>query len=116
MPITILNKQLNNLVLRGEMLQVVNLFFADTVSTKDHTGINLNSKSDHLKKMDFFTQDIVHVNAITLHNVAINGNISFNEFTFDLEMKFGNKVYWHEIIKRVWRSWEEFRTVRRSFL
>lgn len=54
--------------------------------------------------MDFFTQDIVHVNAITLHNVAINGNISFNEFTFDLEMKFGNKVYWHEIIKRVWQD------------
>jgi hypothetical protein len=51
-----------------------------------------------------FTGAIKAVKGITLHNEALNGNVSFAEFTFDFDMQDGSKVLWHEIMRTVWKD------------
>jgi hypothetical protein len=97
-----LNKELNDLALKGDMITAVTNYFAENSTTKDHTGVSLATKQEHLKKMDGFLGGISKVNGITLHNVAVSDNVSFNEFTFDFDMKDNSKILWHEVIRRVW--------------
>jgi hypothetical protein len=34
----------------------------------------------------------------------VDGHVSASEFTFDFDMKDGSKIYWLEIIRRVWNA------------
>ena len=104
MNIEILNNELNSLALKGDMITAVTNYFAEQSTTKDHTGTVISSKAEHLKKMEAFLGGIAKVNGITLHKVAVGDNVSFNEFTFDFDMKDNSKILWHEVIRRIWAN------------
>jgi len=104
MNIEILNNELNTLALKGDMITAVTNYFADESRTIDHTGVTLGSKKEHLAKMEGFLGGIAKVNGITLHNVGVGDNVSFNEFTFDFDMKDNSKILWHEVIRRIWKG------------
>ncbi len=55
-------------------------------------------------KMEGFVAGIGKVNGITLHHSIVERNVSASEFTFDFDMKDGSKIYWHEIIRRIWND------------
>ena len=65
-----------------------------------------------IEKMKNFTSGIAKVNSITHHNTAIDGNVSFLEFTFDFDMADGSKILWHEVIRS---DWEDGKIVREQF-
>ncbi len=104
MNIAQLNFDLNAFALKGDMISAVTQFYADNLKTIDHTGDNMGSKQQHLAKMESFLGGIAKVNGITLHHVGVGEDVSFNEFTFDFDMKDNSKVLWHEVIKRVWKD------------
>ena len=99
-----LNSELNAIVLKGDMITAVTQFFADNCKTIDHDGTIINSKPDHLKKMEGFLGGIAKVNGITLHHEASSDDVSFSEFTFDFDMKDGSKILWHEVLRRIWKD------------
>ena len=104
MDISKLNSELNAFALKGDMISAVSNFFADESKTIDHTGVTLGSKKEHLEKMEGFLGGIAKVNGITLHYVGVGEDVSFNEFTFDFDMKDDSKILWHEVIRRVWKD------------
>jgi Cu/Ag efflux protein CusF len=97
-----LNDELNAMALKGDMITAVSNYFAEQSVTKDHTGSTITDKAAHLAKMESFLGGIDKVNGITLHHVGIADNVSFNEFTFDFDMKDASKILWHEVIRRIW--------------
>jgi len=99
-----LNNDLDALVSKGDMITAVRSHFADDVVTIDHDGTVVKGKPGHIAKMEGFLGAIAKVNSITLHASAVNGNISFSEFTFDFNMKDGSKILWHEILRREWNN------------
>jgi len=104
MNITKQNSDLNALALKGDMIAAVRQFFADNATTIDHTGVTLTNKKEHLAKMEGFLGGIAKVNGITLHGEASADDLSFSEFTFDFDMKDGSKIYWHEVLRRIWKD------------
>ncbi len=96
--------QLNELILKGEILQAVQTYFAEQSATTDFDGTIVTGKAAHLQKMEGFLGSIAAVNGITLHHSASEGNVSFTEYTFDFDLKDGSKIYWHEVIRRVWEG------------
>ena len=104
MNVTSLNKELNALVLKGDMITAVTNYFADQSRTLDHDGTVIENKTGHLAKMEGFLAGIAKVNGITLHHELAGEDISFSEFTFDFDMKDGSKVLWHEILRRIWKD------------
>ena len=104
MSVQALNTELDALVTAGDMVTAVTKFFADTSVTTDHDGTVVTSKPGHVAKMEGFLGAIAKVNGITHHASAVNGNVSFSEFTFDFDMKDNSKILWHEIIRREWND------------
>jgi len=73
------NSELNAFVSKGDMISAVTNFFADNVTTVDHTGDLMGSKKEHLAKMEGFLGGIAKVNGITKHAELAGEDISFNE-------------------------------------
>jgi len=61
-------------------------------------------KAAMVAKMEGFLGGIAKVNGITLHHTLVGDGVTASEFTFDFDMKDGSKIYWHEIIRRVWNT------------
>lgn len=95
-------KQMDALVSQGEMVNAIDKFFSDGAQTSDYTEVKTSGKSQMIEKMNGFLGAIAKVNGITHHRSMVDGDASASEFTFDFDMKDGSKVYWHEIIRRIW--------------
>lgn len=92
------------LMKQGKMVEATEKFFAEDAITKDFTGVATNNRAEMLEKMNGFLGSVQKVNEITFHNSAVNGDVSFIEFTFDFDMADGSKIHWHEIIRSFWKD------------
>lgn len=95
-------QKMDAIVSKGAIVEAVNQFFCDHANTLDYGNGQTRGKAEMITKMEGFTSSIAKVNEITHHSSMVDGNISASEFTFDFDMKDGNKIHWHEIIKRKW--------------
>jgi hypothetical protein len=94
--------KMDAIVSQGAIVDAVKEFFADHANTSDYGNGGTNGKHEMILKMEGFAGAIAEVNGITNHHTIVDGNVSASEFTFDFDMKDGSKIYWHEIIRRIW--------------
>ena len=94
----------NEMILKGQIVEATEQFFAANAKTTDFDGTTTIDKSEMLNKMEQFAGAIQAVNDIKLHHVSTNGNVTFSEYTFDFDMKDGSHILWHEIIRSVWKD------------
>ncbi|MDN3507365.1 MAG: hypothetical protein P0S94_00425 [Simkaniaceae bacterium] len=94
--------EMDELVSKGEIVAAIQQFFSDQANTSDYGEVKTDTKAQMVEKIEGFLGAIATVNGITHHHTIASGNLSASEFTFDFDMKDGSKIYWHEIIKRVW--------------
>ena len=92
------------IVSQGAIVDAVKEFFADHANTSDYGDGGTAGKAEMISKMEGFAGAIAKVNGITHHHTIVDGNVSASEFTFDFDMKDGSKIYWHEIIRRIWND------------
>lgn len=97
-------QQMDAMVAEGAIVDAVKTFFADDAITSDYNAITTASKAQMVDKMENFVGAIAKVNGITHHHTIIEHNLSASEFTFDFDMKDGSKIFWHEIIRRIWNE------------
>jgi hypothetical protein len=97
-------QKMDTIVSQGAIVDAVKDFFADDAITSDYGNGGTNGKSEMIAKMEGFAGAIAAVNGITHHHSIVDGNVSASEFTFDFNMKDGSKIYWHEIIRRIWND------------
>ena len=95
-------KRMDAMVKQGAIVDTIKEFMADHVTTSDYGQSSTSDKSAMVQKHEGFAASIEKVNGITHHHSLVNGNVSASEFTFDFDMKDGTKIYWHEIIRRIW--------------
>lgn len=96
--------KMDAIVAQGAIVDAVKEFFADNATTSDYGNMNTSGKPEMISKMENFAGAINTVNSITHHYSIVDGNVSASEFTFDFDMKDGSKIYWHEIIRRIWNE------------
>ncbi|MBL4710358.1 MAG: hypothetical protein JKY48_18160 [Flavobacteriales bacterium] len=96
--------KIDAIVSQGAIVDAVKEFFAENVSTSDYSNGGTNGKAEMIAKMEGFAGSIAKVNGITHHHSIVDGFVSASEFTFDFSMKDGSKIYWHEIIRRIWND------------
>lgn len=97
-------EQMDATVAQGAIVDAVKQHFADDASTKDYGNGSTDNKAEMIEKMEGFASAIAKVNGITHHRSILDGNVSASEFTFDFDMQDGSKIFWHEIIRRVWNN------------
>ena len=96
--------RMDALVSKGQIVDAIEQFFDDKAVTRDFDGSTTRDKAEAVKKLSGFVGTIRKVNEITLHHSVANGSVTMSEYTFDFDMADGNKVHWHEIIRRVWQQ------------
>ena len=96
--------KMDAIVSKGSIVDAVKEFFADDATTSDYGSATTSSKAQMVEKMEGFAGSIAKVNGITLHHTLVDENVSASEFTFDFDMKDNSKIFWHEIIRRVWND------------
>ncbi len=96
--------KMDAVVSTGAIVDAVKEFFAENATTADYGDNATTNKSQMVEKMEGFAGSIAAVNGITHHHSIVDGNVSASEFTFDFDMKDGSKIYWHEIIRRIWND------------
>ena len=106
-------RNLDSMVSQGAIVDAVKNYFSDTAATSDYGDVTTGDKAQMVAKMEGFVGAIAEVNGITHHHSLLDGNVSASEFTFDFDMKDGSKIYWHEIIRRVWNS--EGKIIRETY-
>jgi len=97
-------KRMDAMVKQGAIVDTIKEFMADNVATSDYGKSSTMGKSQMVEKHEGFAASIAKVNGITHHHSLVNDNVSASEFTFDFDMKDGTKIYWHEIIRRIWND------------
>lgn len=97
-------QQMDAMLVQGAIVDAVQMFFADQATTSDYGKVTTSGRAQMVEKMEGFTGAIAKVNGITHHHTIVDGNVSASEFTFDFDMKDGSKIYWHEIIRRIWNN------------
>ena len=105
--------KMDAIVGQGAIVDAVKEFFAENATTSDYGNGGTNGKAEMIAKMEGFAGAIAAVNGITHHHSIVDGNVSASEFTFDFDMKDGSKIYWHEIIRRVWN--EEGKVIQEEY-
>ncbi len=96
--------QMDGIVAQGAIVDAVKRFFAENATISDYNGVATTNKQQMVEKMEGFAGAIAQVNGITHHHTIVDRNVSASEFTFDFNMKDDSKIYWHEIIRRVWND------------
>ena len=104
MDIKSLAVEMDGIVTKGAIVDAVKQFFAEDATTSDYNGVATTNKQQMVEKMEGFASAIAQVNGITQHHTIVEGNVSASEFTFDFDMKDNSKIYWHEIIRRIWNT------------
>ncbi|MGX1927937.1 hypothetical protein [Flagellimonas sp. 2504JD4-2] len=104
MDIKSLATEMDGIVAQGAIVDAVKQYFAEDATTSDYNGIATTNKQQMVEKMEGFAGAIAQVNGITHHHTIVDGNVSASEFTFDFNMKDDSKIYWHEIIRRIWND------------
>ncbi|MEO1033254.1 MAG: SnoaL-like domain-containing protein [Bacteroidota bacterium] len=97
-------QKMDAIVSQGAIVDAVKEFFADNANTSDYGNGGTTGKPEMITKMKDFAGAIAKVNGITHHHSIVDGNVSASEFTCDFDMKDGSKIYWHEIIRRIWNE------------
>jgi len=105
--------KMDAIVSQGAIVDAVKEFFADQANTSDYGGGGTTGKAEMISKMEGFAGAIAAVNGITHHHSIVDGNVSASEFTFDFDMKDGSKIFWHEIIRRIWN--EEGKVIQEEY-
>ena len=96
--------KMDGIVAQGAIVDAVKQFFAEDATTSDYGGVATTNKQQMVEKMEGFASAIAQVNGIAHHHTIVDGNVSASEFTFDFTMKDSSKIYWHEVIRRVWND------------
>ncbi len=97
-------EKMDAVVAKGAIVDAVKEFFADNANTSDYGDGGTTGKQAMVTKMEGFAGSIAKVNGITHHHSIVDGNVSASEFTFDFDMADGSKIFWHEIIRRIWND------------
>lgn len=104
MDIKTLATEMDGIVSKGAIVDAVKQYFAEDAITSDYNGLATTNRQQMVEKMEGFAGAIAQVNGITHHHTIVDGNVSASEFTFDFNMKDDSKIYWHEIIRRIWNE------------
>ena len=94
----------NEMITKGQILEAIEKYFAPDAKIVDFTGRLGNGKEDIIAGQKKTVELIEKVNEISVHRVGVGDDVTFAEFIFDIDLKDGSKIYWHEIIYSVWKD------------
>ena len=110
--ITALEQELNQLILQGQVLDGFEKFTTDDVVMIEPNQEPVRGKdANRVREQEFFAM-VEEFHGMSLDGWAVNGNLSFSEWSVDITFKDGNRVSWTQVERRTWNDDGKIEEVR----
>ncbi len=97
-------EDLDRMVLAGNILGVVDRYFADDVVSQEGNAPPVRGKAANRARLEAFLSSLRAFNGATLHSYGVGDDVTLSEYTFDLVAEDGTSLIWNEVIRRRWAN------------
>ena len=99
-----LENELNQMILGGQALDAFEKFYADDIVMQENDQPPREGKAANREFEEQFFSSIKEFHGATLGDVAVTGDVSFSEWTFDVTFQDGNRVANPQVTRRKWKD------------
>ena len=98
------DKELNDMVLSGKILDAFEKFYADDVVMQENSEEPRRGKDVNRKAEQEFMSSVEQFHSASVVASAINGDTSFSEWRMDLTFKGGHRAKMNQVAVRTWKN------------
>jgi ketosteroid isomerase-like protein len=99
-----LDKQLNDDVLSGKAMEAFEKYYADDVVMQENSDEPRKGKDTNRKAEQEFFASVEAFNGGSVKASAVNGDVTFSEWEYDLTFKGGKRVKMNQVAVRRWKN------------
>ena len=99
-----LDHELNQAILAGDILNAFEKYYADDVVMQENDAEPFKGKDVNRKREQEFVNSVEQFHSGTLVGAAVNGDISYSEWAYDVTFKGGKRVKLEQVAARRWKN------------
>jgi ketosteroid isomerase-like protein len=99
-----LDKQLNDDVLSGKIMDAFEKYYADDVVMQENSEDPRVGKDANRKAEEQFMASVEAFHGASVKASAVNGDVSFSEWEMDITFKGGKRVKMEQVAVRHWKN------------
>jgi ketosteroid isomerase-like protein len=99
-----LDKQLNDDVLSGKIMEAFEKYYADDVVMQENSEEPRKGKEANRKAEEEFMASVEAFNGASVKASAVNGDVTFSEWEMDITFKGGHRVKMNQVAVRRWKN------------
>jgi ketosteroid isomerase-like protein len=99
-----LDKQLNDDVLSGKIMEAFEKYYADDVVMQENSEEPRKGKAENRKAEEQFMASVEAFNGASVKASAVNGDVTFSEWEMDITFKGGSRVTMSQVAVRKWKN------------
>jgi ketosteroid isomerase-like protein len=99
-----LDKQLNDDVLSGKIMEAFEKYYADDVVMQENSEEPREGKAANRKAEEDFMASVEAFNGASVKASAVNGDVTFSEWEMDITFKGGHRVKMNQVAVRQWKN------------
>jgi len=99
-----LDHQLNQAILSGDILNAFEKFYANDVVMQENDSAPLAGKDVNRKREQEFVNSVQQFHGAKLLGAAVNGDVSFSEWEYDVTFKNGTRTKMQQVASRRWKN------------
>jgi ketosteroid isomerase-like protein len=99
-----LDKQLNQDVLSGKAMEAFEKYYADDVVMQENSDEPRRGKAVNRKAEEDFFASVEKWNGGACTASAVNGDVTFSEWEYDITFKGGNRMKMNQVAVRHWKN------------
>jgi ketosteroid isomerase-like protein len=99
-----LDKQLNDDVLSGKIIEAFEKYYADDVVMQENSEEPRKGKEANRKAEEEFMASVEAFNGASVKASAVNGDVTFSEWEMDITFKGGHRVKMNQVAVRQWKN------------
>ena len=99
-----LDKQLNDDVLSGKIIDAFEKYYADDVVMQENSDEPRKGKAANRQAEEAFMASVESFNGGACTASAVNGDVTFSEWEFDITFKGGKRAKTNQVAVRHWKN------------
>jgi|SRR5580658_8222118 ketosteroid isomerase-like protein len=99
-----LDRELNQAVLAGDILGAFDKYYADDLVMQENDAEPILGKAANRKREEEFVNSVEQFHGAKLLGEAVNGDVSYSEWSYDVSFKGAGRVKMEQVAARRWKN------------
>lgn len=96
--------ELHEAIARGEILEAIETFYDDDVVMQENTNEPWRGKAKNIEREKEWLANIAEWKGFEVKSIAVAGETTFAETTFDFVTKDGQEVHMEQVARARWKN------------